>query len=343
MNIQQPLAGAQPGPPLDAGGAGALVEDLRARVEAHLHGVLPGEEFPRRIVRELLLAGGKRLRPLLVHLGGRLVSAPDSALDELAAAAELVHVASLLHDDLMDGAEQRRGLVTAWRAHGATPAVLAGDLAYVHALGLVQPISERALARFVDTIGQMVVSQSLELEICGSLDGGVQRWEQVALGKTAALCAWCAQAGALMADRPQAAELLESYGQQLGLAFQAVDDLLDLVPGMDPGKAALADLRAGVPSLPIRFAAAADAGIRGEILDAWRQDDDVQPELAGAVLRLGGPPCAHYARGRLQAAHLALSTFEESPARQVLDGLLDTLLQRARRAESSILAVETNS
>ncbi len=305
-----------------------LVVVLRRRVADRLV-TLAGGDLATRAVVELLAAGGKRLRPLLVYLGGQVAGVAPSQLDWLAEAAELVHVASLLHDDLIDGAETRRGRPAAWKTIGPKAAVLGGDLAHVLALQRVSLAPDPILAHFLASIEAMVRSQALEVELEGSLEGGEPAWRAVAFGKTAALCGWCAEAGALAGGQPDVAARLCAFGHGLGLAFQAVDDLLDLVPGMEPGKRAFADLRARVPSLPIRLASDADPNLAEEIRMLWSLGGEPSHELAAAVRRLGAPPTAQWVEGELGLAREALLGLPGSPARSILFAMLDTLSQRA--------------
>ncbi len=306
-----------------------LVVGLRQRVAGQLSEAVVGDDPAARAVRELLAAGGKRLRPLLVYLGGLISGASLSELDGLAEAAELVHVASLLHDDLMDGADTRRGVPAAWRTLGPKAAVLGGDLAHVLALQRVRRAPDPAMERFLDGVGAMVRSQALETEQEGQLGGGVPAWRAVAFGKTAALCGWCAEAGAIAAGHPADADRLRRFGQGLGLAFQAVDDLLDLVPGMDPGKMPFADLRARVPSLPIRLGVEADPALALEIERLWQRGGEPTPALAARLRQAGASPTVAMVERELGRAREALAPLTDGPHREVLFAMLDTLSLRA--------------
>jgi geranylgeranyl pyrophosphate synthase len=323
------LASHRPAPAPQAWIVDPVVVALRRRVALRLSGLIEGSDPASRAVRDLLGAGGKRLRPLLVYLGGQLAGARLDQLDALAEAAELVHVASLLHDDLMDGAETRRGQPAAWRSIGPKAAVLGGDLAHVLALQRVRLAPDPSLAHFLGGIEAMVRSQALETEQEACLAGGLPAWRAVAFGKTAALCGWCAEVGALAAGRPELADPLRRFGQGLGLAFQAVDDLLDLTPGMDPGKRPFADLRARVPSLPIRLAAAADPRIAQAVLELWRGGGEPLPALLGSLRSAGIPPAADLVERELDHARAALDALPEAPQRELLHAMLDTLSLRA--------------
>ncbi|MFH1463540.1 MAG: polyprenyl synthetase family protein [Pseudomonadota bacterium] len=329
------LSSPHPIPSRASWASSALVGALRARVDARLRDLPRGEGPASQAVVELLAAGGKRLRPVLVHLGGALVGADAGLLDSLAEAGELVHVASLLHDDLMDGAEERRGRPAAWRALGPKAAVLGGDRAHVMALEQAARAPGPILPRFLETVASMVEAQSLEIGQAGRLAGGEVAWRRVAYGKTAALCGWCAEAGALAAERPVEAQALRAFGEALGLAFQAVDDLIDLIPGMDPGKPAFADLRAGVPSLPLRYAAAADPTLRQAVGQLWRRRGEPTSALAEAVRRAGVGPTVGFVARTVAVAREALTTLPAGEPRAVLSSMAEDLAARAERCAAS--------
>ncbi len=306
-----------------------LVLGLRRRVAGRLGRAVDGADPAALAVRELLAAGGKRLRPLLVYLGGLLAGATLAELDALAEAAELVHVASLLHDDLMDGATTRRGVPAAWRTLGPKAAVLGGDLAHVLALQRVARAPAPAMERFLDGVGAMVRSQALETTQQGDLSGGVPAWRAVAIGKTAVLCGWCAEAGAIVAGRADDADRLRRFGIGLGLAFQGVDDLLDLVPGMDPGKAPYADLRARVPSLPIRLAAEADPALARDLTQLWQHGGEPSPAFVARLRLAGAGPTVDLVERELNQARVALDGLPDLAPRGVLLAMLDTRSLRA--------------
>jgi len=311
----------------------ALLHSILNRM--NFTGIAEGPDPASRAVRELLAAGGKRLRARLVLEAGALCGAAAADLEPLAAAAELVHAASLLHDDVLDGAVRRRGLPAAWCALGVEAAVLGGDLAHLLALDRVARARAPALARLLETTTAMVSAQSIELTRLRALEGGAGAWREIAWGKTAALCGWCAEVGAIAAGDPAAAPRLRAFGEGLGLAFQALDDLLDLRPGPAEGKEPLTDLRAGVPSLPLRLAAAADPALAAAIRAAWDEGVAPSPRLAAALLAAGGPGTLAVVEAEVAAAAQALDPLPGGAARAALDGALAAVATKARACLSA--------
>ncbi|HEX6851207.1 MAG TPA: farnesyl diphosphate synthase [Candidatus Polarisedimenticolaceae bacterium] len=235
------------------------IELRRPQVERALERILPAPEGPAataiEAMRYAVFGGGKRLRPLLAvaayeACGGAAETTPW----EPAAALELVHTYSLVHDDLpaMDDDDLRRGRATVHRAYGEAEAILAGDGLLTLAFEVLarHPEAVAAVARAAG-IGGMVGGQMADLEAEGratDLDGVV--W--IHAHKTGALLAASAELGAILAGAPTAArDALGDYGRALGLAFQAHDDVLDLVAdartlGKTPGK----DRDAGKATIP---------------------------------------------------------------------------------------------
>lgn len=284
--------------------------------------------------RSALLSGGKRLRPVLVLLSARAAGTPTPATDDLALAVEIIHVASLLHDDVMDEATLRRGQPAVRQRWGNRMAVLVGDYlaaaAYYELAGLEQP------QHYVEVLAQVALS------MCGSeatfaLGGAQITPEQcldVARGKTAALIAACCELGGMSADAPAASlQALREYGENLGLAFQITDDLLDLygrvdVTGKSPGRDALT----GQLTYPI---VAALHGPHGDAVREALARMDSDPEglvaLGAAVEAAGGRAAArNLARGFADAALAALGRIPAADAQalQALGDLVEFTLQR---------------
>jgi geranylgeranyl pyrophosphate synthase len=227
-------------------------------------------------------------------------------------------------------------------ALGPKAAVLGGDRAHVLALQRVVRAPGRVLPRFVETVAAMVEAQSVEIDQTGCLAGGETAWRLVAFGKTAALCGWCAEVGALAVGDEVAALALREYGEALGLAFQAVDDLVDLVPGMDPGKPAFADLRSRVPSLPVRLAASLDPQVGRAVERLWRETGEPSVDLAEVVLRAGVAPTIAFISHALRQARDALSSLPAEDSRTVLAAMAGDLAacaEACRQAAASPLEI----
>jgi octaprenyl-diphosphate synthase len=249
-----------------------LTGDVIARVERALPGLAEGGPgVAAEAARHLLRAGGKRVRPLLVVLSARAAGCVRSrglAEEALAQAAELVHAATLLHDDVLDDGRMRRGLPAARVLWGNAASVLGGDFLLVRALELTaQAGVPGALDELLQAIGRMIDGEALQLAHRGRADLDAAGYHAVVDGKTASLFAWCGRAGARLADAPAPiVEALGDYGLHLGRAFQIVDDVLD-VEG-DPralGKSVLVDLHEGKLTLPVLYALDATPSLRSRL------------------------------------------------------------------------------
>jgi len=201
---------------------------------------------------ELIAAGGKRLRPRLALLAGRALKAGEAPLVNLAAAVEMLHTATLIHDDLVDGASLRRGVATLNTRWPAAASVLVGDLAFTRAAGLIQATrSLPVIEMFTRTMAVMVESEVAQLARPAGYLSREDYFQRIG-AKTAALFELAAGAPALLSR--SGAETLAAarrFGYGVGMAFQIVDDVLDLAG--DParlGKPTGSDLRQGVITLP---------------------------------------------------------------------------------------------
>lgn len=236
------------------------VEDLKTELDSleralqeNLSGA-PG--LLGEVARSALGAGGKRMRPRLVFAAAGACGAGLESAESCrpyAMAVEYLHTATLLHDDLVDGAQLRRGEVPAYVRFGPKEAVLAGDLLLARCLALVtgdnRPEAANVLAKATE---RMAIGEALEIELSRRTDIDESDYYLFAAAKTAALFSAAAELGALAAGGDKAQrQRLSRFGEHLGTAFQVVDDVLDLVaPSEDSGKEAGIDLRGGVPTLP---------------------------------------------------------------------------------------------
>lgn len=325
----------------------ARLERLARLVHADMGAVeLELASLPRRgdVVRQsaamLIDAGGKRLRPMCVALASRLGSGFDTRARDLAVAVELVHNATLLHDDVVDLGDQRRGLPTARTVFGNASSVFAGDWLLVDALRRVQRTGlDDLLAALLNGIDEMIVAEAAQLESRGRIEADREAWLHIVDGKTAALFRWAllagGRAGGLDADRCSA---LVEYGTQLGIAFQAVDDVLDLIG--DPrttGKACLADLNEGRLTLPLIIAAEREPCVV-ELLRSMvdpRTDSDVAAEQRLAVLAAvsradATQECVAFARRCTERAVESLRGFEAGDVRDAFEAVaMATVSRRA--------------
>lgn len=209
----------------------------------------------RDIAGYVLLSGGKRLRPLLTLTSARVFGCKRPELYDLAAAPEMIHVASLLHDDVLDAADTRRGRQAAHRVFGVTPCLLAGDALLAEASYKVSQYGDPALVSCVsEAMVRTVAGETHEIALQRSLNHGMDEYLDVIIGKTGWLLRASCRLGALFADAPEAGvEALSSFGLNLGIAFQMVDDALDFADEAVTGKPTGGDLREGKFTPPIMF------------------------------------------------------------------------------------------
>lgn len=290
--------------------------DFAAAVERELAGALarPEPETLRCAARHLCFSSAaKRARPLLVERFGALLGTPPERLIAIAAAAELIHSASLLHDDVIDAASERRGIASANAVYGNRVAVLAGDLLIAVALDLLRPQPKAVTAAAVETIAAMTRAAMWEIE--GARDPALDErgWRRIAAGKTGALLAFCGRAVGLEAGDEPAAEALATAGAHLGVAFQAADDLADAREGT--GKPRFQDVRHGNPSVLTVTALAHDPSLAEDVAAVWSQADDAGlpwPLAESLGERIAAGPARGYVK-RLIAAEVEAATAALGP------------------------------
>ncbi|MDQ3411035.1 MAG: polyprenyl synthetase family protein [Chloroflexota bacterium] len=218
-------------------------------------------DFPvvSSLVLELVRAGGKRLRPLVLLLAGRAYAPDPDVLTAAAAGIELLHTASLVHDDTVDRSSLRRGRPTLNSMLTAGSVILLGDYLFAQSAMLAAATqSPRAVTIFASTLADICDGQLREIFDAHRLDQSRGDYERRIYGKTASLFAGAAEMGALLSHAPEShIAALRAYGSDIGLAFQVIDDILDLREATDDlGKPAGNDLRQGTVTLPTMIYAA---------------------------------------------------------------------------------------
>lgn len=230
----------------------------------------------------------KRARPQLTWFFGQAL-APDRDFSQIGAAAELIHTASLLHDDVIDNGTTRRGLKTVNKVFGDKTAVLAGDYMLTRSLKLIQDFPAPVWHSAIEVIEEMTVAAILEVEARRQTRLTWDYWRRIARGKTGVLFGWCGQAPALAAQNAAAAEAFAGCGRHLGVAFQIADDLKDFY-GKDSGKQNYIDLINKNPNLILLTAAGMSHQLEAKIHDYWQREDwpDTQIRQFGEELRDSG-------------------------------------------------------
>jgi octaprenyl-diphosphate synthase len=299
---------------------------------------LPAASQP--VARHVLNAGGKRLRPFLTLLIGRLFGCPagcrDDVLYTLGAAIEILHAATLLHDDILDNADTRRGRPSAHVLFAPGTVVLAGDAMLAKAMLMVSKIGDTRLTDCISEAAMRTADGEIaEFNLLRNPDLSEDGYLAVITGKTAwMLRASCELAAIASGASPDAIRAAADFGLQLGIAFQMVDDALDFAPGT--GKPRGGDLREGKPTPPLlSYIASLPPADAAAFKDRFRSGP-LSPLSEDEVDALCNAVCAggHDARTREQAAgHLAaaaafLQSFPDSPERLLLEQVLKYILNR---------------
>ncbi|MGL1932625.1 MAG: polyprenyl synthetase family protein [Desulfotalea sp.] len=223
-----------------------------------------------------LLTGGKRVRPLLCLLASRLCGKSGDESYQLAKAFEYLHAATLFHDDIIDGADQRRGKESVAKKYGISAAILAGDFLHARAMKLVGTIAGvDALTSFCTATSAMVDGEFLQLRNANEYNLSELDYYRAVMGKTGVLIAASCEVGAIYAGGlAEEIEGLRSYGESLGAAFQIVDDLLDYQGDSEKtGKAVGNDLVEGKMTLPLILAQSrANDADQDRFAEIWADD-----------------------------------------------------------------------
>ncbi len=279
----------------------------------------------------LLDAGGKRVRPLAVLLSAACFGDITPSARVLAVVAELLHAATLLHDDVIDDADERRGRPASRRLWGNAVSVLGGDLLLTHALERTIEAAPALVPSLVGTLRRLVDGEIVQLRGRTRIDLSEATYFAVVRDKTASLFSWAARAGAHAGGAPaEGRDALGDYGTHLGVAFQLVDDALDYAGDRaETGKALFGDLREGKVTLPLVRAIAAHPALAPDVERTRGGDDVAARRLLAAVLESGA--CAEVralARHETQRALEALSLVPACAARDLLSCVANELASR---------------
>jgi heptaprenyl diphosphate synthase len=286
------------------------------------------------LMDHIVSSSGKRLRPILLLLSGSFKPVHSENLIRAAAAVELIHTASLIHDDILDESQERRGKPSINALWGNRLAVLAGDFLFSRAFELVALCRNYELLKVLSrAIGTMCEGEIEQVRFAFNLQLNEQQYMQNIYRKTAALMEACCSAGGRLAGLDDAAVLqLEAYGRNLGLAFQITDDILDITgESLITGKPVGNDLREGIITLPLIYVL--EDPIWGPYLKESIEKRDFSPST---LEFLQHPSCINEplkrslnkARLCLETAREYLSGFTGTVEGEILDSLAGYVLQR---------------
>ncbi len=314
-------------------------------VEARLDDLLTRDRAPAgtsadelwAAARHTCLGGSaKRIRPRLVYLFGQALGADTDAPatadmhERIAACAELLHAASLVHDDVIDEGTLRRGLPTVNVQWSNLSAVLCGDLMFALSFAQLSGLPRQVLADAVDLLRVMSCAAIDEVGARGDTRLPLDSWRAIARGKTGALFAWCGSAVALAHGDEEAAARFAACGERLGIAFQLADDLKDLLT--DDGKDRYADIKNKNPSFPLLWVSERESAVAQALEALWAQPhiDPIEAERLGDTVVAAG--AAEAARDALidevNAALDALGSYRDRPGMDVIAGWAHAMLER---------------
>jgi octaprenyl-diphosphate synthase len=308
-----------------------VAEDL-ARVDALIRRRLDSDvALVRQVAEYLVASGGKRLRPALLLLACGAVGNKSEARLPLAAVVEFIHTATLLHDDVVDASDLRRGRTTANAAFGNAPAVLVGDFLYSRAFQMMVEVDDMRVMQVLSEATNTIAAGEV-MQLMGSHDPQVDeaRYLEVIRRKTAKLFEAAARLGAVLAKESRFEEKLAQYGRHVGTAFQLVDDVLDYSGEL--GKSLGDDLAEGKPTLPLiytmRCGSAEQAGLVRKAIAEGGRDDFTR--VLDAIRACGALDYALAAAQReAEAAARALAVLPESEYKRSLLELASFAVTRA--------------
>lgn len=327
--VAEGLAASRPSAPLSGPDAVfARIQGQVAAAEQRLRQLVTSEvDVVEGVGRYLVDAGGKRLRPMLTALGAGAVGFQGD-LAGLMCVGELIHLGSLLHDDVVDGADLRRGRPAGHRVFGNAATILTGDFCLARAVLLAAEAGGfRAVTELGRAVTAMAEGEVLQLQRAGNLATSLDAYLEMVDKKSAALIAWSAAAGAYATGDAAAASALERFGRGVGVAFQVTDDVLDYAEGT--GKRPGADLRERKLTLPLVHAMERIPDLRVR-LEAAPPTDAELPGLVAEVRMSGALALAlQEARARVSDALACLDTLPPGPDRESLAVLGRYLVDRA--------------
>jgi octaprenyl-diphosphate synthase len=331
MNLTTPSPVAPPAAPLNF--AGPIAADLDEVERLLARSLRNGRPRVAEVVDHVRHYRGKRLRPVLLLLAARACGRVAPAHHTLGAVVEMIHTATLVHDDVLDAARVRRRVATVNALWGTKTSVLLGDYLFTHAFHLASTVDARACQLIGAATDRVCEGELCQVLQAGNLDLTEEEYFDIIDGKTAELTACCCRLGAHYAGAPaETAEALARFGRYVGQAFQIADDLLDLVGDeRATGKSLGTDLEQGKLTLPLIHllnAAPEPLATRGrQILEGAENHrrEALRPLLAEAG-------SLDYARGRAlelaARARAELDVLPPSPCRGVLEAMAERVVHR---------------
>lgn len=264
------------------------IEQSLELVEAELQEATENsDKIVQQAARHLVDAGGKRVRPVLTLIASLLGDGPTKEVIDAAAVVELTHLATLYHDDVMDDAPTRRGVPTAQHVYGNSVAILVGDLLLARASRIGVALGIEAIDLQARTFERLCIGQLNETIGPKDSDDPIAHYIQVLADKTGSLIAASATLGAMLGNAPtEYLRPLSEFGEKVGVAFQLIDDVIDISEAGPSGKTPGTDLRAGVPTMPVLLLRSKTDDESKRLLELIDGDLSSDEQLAAVVKKL---------------------------------------------------------
>jgi octaprenyl-diphosphate synthase len=318
-------------------GVQRLVHDVLDGVIASMGRVLEAEvPFINEVSFHLQQMRGKLFRPALLALANRVEETPDDRETALGAVVEIIHLATLVHDDSIDESELRRGLPTINNKWDHKVSVIMGDYLYSRAMAEITRLGDLTLIDLAARVtNEMTIGEMVEIAHHRRLVEDMRQYFFLIEKKTASLIAAACEMGAVI-GAPAHRETLSAYGHRLGMAFQLIDDLMDYGGSTDVmGKPAGADLREGQVTFPLLAVLPSLEAVDRRRVQAVVEGNETAPGAIAAVIGLvrerGGIIATRKMAGRYaEHAREALGDLPPTAAREVLDAAIDYVLARDR-------------
>ena len=313
----------------------ALISGGLADVELMLTQRIEGKYlFANETSRHLVVAGGKRFRPLITILGSMVGTGINENVIKAAAVCELTHLATLYHDDVMDEAPLRRGVESANSRWGNSVAILTGDYLFAKMSQILAELGPEAVKLQADTFERLVIGQILETQGPSANEDPLEHYLRVVADKTGSLIATSLRFGSMFAGCSKAEiETLTEFGEKIGIAFQLADDIIDIASdSLDSGKTPGTDLREGIPTLvtlnAMKSSDPNDASLKLALSAPIKSEEKVQ----WVINELRGHKAMAESRAQLQRfakdARTALAALPISESSSALFSLCDLVIDR---------------
>lgn len=289
--------------------------------------------------RHLCLAkGGKRARPKLVYFFAKGLDLHTPQVLDVAVTAEFIHNASLLHDDVIDSGELRRGQPTVNVVWDSLTAVLAGDILLSESIRILKDCPRIVATEALELVSTMTRATMMEAHVRNHTNVSIPQWEYICDGKTSSMFRWCGRAVGHLADNADAVKRFDTFGYHFGLAFQLADDVVDLQYD-NSGKTPFADIRNKNPSYPMILACQRSPGFQADLTNVWQADviaEEQIEQLGHALLDTGVlKDCIERIQHEVDLSIEALGDYANRPGCQEIALWAMAMCQRFQTAESA--------